>query len=349
MTAKPDDATQPHFLRLAAQLRDEILSGVYQDGDRLPPEAELGRRHAVSRVTVRKALDELKRDHIIKGMRGSGTVVTLPRVAFQGAMEMVILVAPSADPFFAAFQAHFDAAVERHGAFALAKQDPSGRLMTSPEFYRRFLSRGIRDFVLWPRLGFPDASILPRLRGLGANLVFFDHVLASEFADCVALDNDHAIRSLHEDLRAQGARRIDYVGWADVPLSSTAARETAFRQAADGDGRVFHIERARPLAPQLGALIDGARAEGRVPDGYVCINSSVGSALCAALVERELARIRVGMVDDLYAASGPPVTCLVQPLKRMAEVAFECLREQNKLGRRWKARRHALKGTLRRA
>jgi len=33
----------------------------------------------------------------------------------------------------------------------------------------------------------------------------------------------------------------------------------------------------------------------------------------------------------------------------MAEVVFECLREQNKLGRRWKARRHALKGTLRRA
>jgi DNA-binding LacI/PurR family transcriptional regulator len=336
------------FLELRDTIRDQILAGEYGDGDLLPTEAELGARHKVSRVTVRKALDELKRVGIVRSEQGRGTRVTLGRHAFQGALDMVVLVAPVEDPFFAQFFRHFEATADAASSIVVFKQDPTGQQMASADFYRRFLARGIRDFVLWPRLGFREAGVLPRLRGLGVNVVFFDHFMDTDRADCVGLDNRHAIRALLGDLRERGAATVHYVGWQDVPLASTAQREGAFREAVGADARVTRLERAKKLAPQVGALLDELAARREVPDSFVCVNSYLGAALCDGLRERDLTAVRVGMVDDVHEPRGVPATCLVQPLKKMAETVFACLERQNRLGSAWKAGRYAIKGALKR-
>jgi GntR family transcriptional regulator len=56
-------------------LRDRILSGATGFGTRLPTENELARTHGVSRVTVRRALGELEREHLIERRRSAGTRV----------------------------------------------------------------------------------------------------------------------------------------------------------------------------------------------------------------------------------------------------------------------------------
>jgi GntR family transcriptional regulator len=56
-------------------LRDRILSGAAGFGTRLPTENELAGTHGVSRVTVRRALGELEREHLIARRRGAGTRV----------------------------------------------------------------------------------------------------------------------------------------------------------------------------------------------------------------------------------------------------------------------------------
>jgi GntR family transcriptional regulator len=69
-------AQPPAYQAVATQLRDKILDGTYQPGSRLPTELELVRQFAVSRNTIRLALDRLAASNMVRRRRGAGTFVT---------------------------------------------------------------------------------------------------------------------------------------------------------------------------------------------------------------------------------------------------------------------------------
>ncbi len=62
--------------RLYLLLRDRILSGDAGPDSRLPSEPALAVEYGISRVTVRRALDELAREGLIERKPGSGTFVS---------------------------------------------------------------------------------------------------------------------------------------------------------------------------------------------------------------------------------------------------------------------------------
>lgn len=59
----------------------EIAQGEYRPGDQLPSEDELLRRFQVSRITVRRAIQNLVGRNLLEIRRGLGTFVQLPRIA----------------------------------------------------------------------------------------------------------------------------------------------------------------------------------------------------------------------------------------------------------------------------
>ena len=61
---------RPAYQQVAAELRNQIISGVLQAGDRLPTEPELCEMFGVSRSTVREALRMLASQHLIETTRG---------------------------------------------------------------------------------------------------------------------------------------------------------------------------------------------------------------------------------------------------------------------------------------
>jgi GntR family transcriptional repressor for pyruvate dehydrogenase complex len=61
--------------RIHRSLVHAITSGRYEKGARLPSEPELAVAFAVSRPVVRQALDRLRRDGLVKSLRGSGNYV----------------------------------------------------------------------------------------------------------------------------------------------------------------------------------------------------------------------------------------------------------------------------------
>lgn len=56
-------------------LKERIVSGTLSAGERLPGEPQLASAHGMSRVTVRRALDGLARDGLVRRRAGSGTYV----------------------------------------------------------------------------------------------------------------------------------------------------------------------------------------------------------------------------------------------------------------------------------
>lgn len=69
------------YLDIAAQLREE-LSQHYQAGEFLPPEKQLAERFGVNRHTLRRAVDELVHDGLIRRYQGLGNQIIHPPIAY---------------------------------------------------------------------------------------------------------------------------------------------------------------------------------------------------------------------------------------------------------------------------
>jgi len=66
----------PLYHQIYLILRDKILSAEYPKGTVLPGEFDLADQYRVSRITVKRALDELASDGLVTRERGRGTTVT---------------------------------------------------------------------------------------------------------------------------------------------------------------------------------------------------------------------------------------------------------------------------------
>jgi GntR family transcriptional regulator len=64
------------YEQIAMQLREEALGGLYEPSGKLPSEAQLCERFAVSRITVRLALDRLTEEGVVERKQGKGTYVS---------------------------------------------------------------------------------------------------------------------------------------------------------------------------------------------------------------------------------------------------------------------------------
>lgn len=66
----------PRYAQVYAILRDWILQGVYEMGERMPSESELSEIFAVSRITVRSAVEMLEKEGMVERIQGRGTFVS---------------------------------------------------------------------------------------------------------------------------------------------------------------------------------------------------------------------------------------------------------------------------------
>lgn len=63
------------YSHIENDLRQKIISGEYGPGEKLPTEVELCRQYGVSRITVRRAIQNLADDDMLRRYRGKGTFV----------------------------------------------------------------------------------------------------------------------------------------------------------------------------------------------------------------------------------------------------------------------------------
>lgn len=70
---------------LYIQLKDKILKDIknnYKVGDLIPTESQMEEFYKVSRITVRKAIEELQKENIVEKKQGKGTFVKEPYILY---------------------------------------------------------------------------------------------------------------------------------------------------------------------------------------------------------------------------------------------------------------------------
>jgi len=70
------DLPTPLYFQLYKLLKNGILDGSFSNGAQLPTEGQLSEEFGVSRITSKRAMDELAREGLVERHRGRGTHVT---------------------------------------------------------------------------------------------------------------------------------------------------------------------------------------------------------------------------------------------------------------------------------
>lgn len=75
VTLNTTNNSSPLYAQIASNLRYKIHSEEWVPGDKIPPELDLCEVYKVSRITIRKAIDELVRENLLYRKRAKGTFV----------------------------------------------------------------------------------------------------------------------------------------------------------------------------------------------------------------------------------------------------------------------------------
>ena len=78
MLYQQEDDLGLRYLRVANNLRRGMLDGVYQPGEKLPPQHALAKQHNVAFATLKRALDLLEMEGYVVRRVGHGTYASVP-------------------------------------------------------------------------------------------------------------------------------------------------------------------------------------------------------------------------------------------------------------------------------
>ena len=67
----------PKYEAIAADIRRSIEDGALKPGDKLPTVVEFCELYSVSKITVKRAIEQITEEGLITSRRGSGTYVCL--------------------------------------------------------------------------------------------------------------------------------------------------------------------------------------------------------------------------------------------------------------------------------
>ncbi len=128
--------------QIAGQIQADIASGTCKPGTRLPTEAELSVRFGVNRHTVRRALEELSRDGLVRVEQGRGpsslrtswTTTSRPARVFQNGSASTTRSRPASSASYA--RSRLTAGLQTASASAAAAASSCWNVLASPTIAR---------------------------------------------------------------------------------------------------------------------------------------------------------------------------------------------------------------------
>lgn len=336
------EMTELRYVDLKNSICHQIYKGAYSDGEKIPSERQLALDYNVSRITVRRALELLEEDDLIKREVGSGTQVQLRNWGNVTSLDVVALVAPSKNPFFVDFIAEFQKTAWEHDTLLLYVEVPIGTGLEDCLY--QLYSKNIRNAVVWPDDQQVDTGRLLRLRSIGMNLVFFDTDDAYPYADCVFLDNEDAVKTLIERQENVHGRYL-YIGWDNLAIKNVKKREEAFKKICP-DSPVLELPWKRNRDVDEADIRRIRRAIEAMGEGLVICNTGETGHLAAQIISgmSTAQDVNLAVVDDFEEAKNYPMAVYGQDLSGTAERIYMQLEAQIKKNKSWKAKNWAIKG-----
>jgi len=325
--------------KVRSTIVDNILKGVFAPGEKIPAEREMAQITKTSRITVRRAYNQLEKANIITRIQGAGTRVA---TTFRGNKENIshiALMTTLRDPFALDFiEAVEKAITENDSLFILALTD-SAESETAVAL--RLAAEGVKNIIIWGSSTAMNLDVFDRLRILGINIVFFDRIIPGAFADFVGLDNYHAIQMIIDDAEEKLCDDYIFIDYSEIHFDSNRERREAFFEIcykSKLNCRELKIPYKIDIEQLLKTLLEGKTDE---KTAIVCVNDSVALKI-ADFAKKQ----KIYSIDGRNAAVSRGIISYSQPIAAMAKATVSALISQQKKGGLWKASSQRFKGKL---
>jgi DNA-binding LacI/PurR family transcriptional regulator len=334
----PKSLTKPKYQQIFRSLTDEIASGRFRPGDRLPSEAELVKLHGASRITVNRALRELQVAGLIERRVGSGSYVRLDSMRSR-TFGLLIPELGKTEIFEPICRGIAETELTEQHSLLWGKSitNSATREAEALELCRQMVAQKVSGVFLAPLELTPgkdatNRSIAELLDKAGIPVVLLDRDLEAypgrSRYDLVGIDNRRAGYAITAHLLKRGCQRLVFLG-RPHSAPTVDARIAGFREAlldAARDPSPALIWRIEPSdTAEVKKLIDKWR-----PDGVVCANDFTAAHLMKSLAELGVgvpSDLRLVGIDDVkYASLLPvPLTTIHQPCVDIGAAAIQAM------------------------
>jgi DNA-binding LacI/PurR family transcriptional regulator len=343
LTTLDTESPRPLYLQLADYVRHQIDIGALKPYDRLPPEIDLAASLAVSRGTVRQAMDLLVKQGLLQRIPGKGTFVT--DLDLRPSAQLIGIVVPYLRDSLTSDMLRGAESALRRNNYSLIFCHSEGDLALEQEQIKRLQREGISGMILFPLAVAEETALLTWILSANTPLVLLDRRVPGVKADCVLADNmggayravEHLIELDHRQIACirppeQPSSVLDRVrgyeqALRDAGILPLAAVPLALhpRRAADEEIALYTDEELAPLDMLLCAP--------KPPTALFCINDIIAFGVMRYVLARGLRvpdDIAIVGFDDIPLAPYMPVplTTVAQPKYKIGVRAAELLLAQ---------------------
>lgn len=345
----------PLYKQIYNYVLEEIKTGHIKPGERVPSEKELADLFKVSRITSKKALENLTHTHLIERSRGKGSFVSkdLPNLNSLGIDELTEeanksdggnnsdrpLVGLLLEDFSSSYGLRLLQAMEKRvaeqGGYLLLKRSYGSR-EEEEKAIREFQAIGVDGMLVFPVHGsFYNASLL-RMVLDNSPLVLVDRYLKGIASCAVYTNNQQAAEELTEYLIDRGHQEIAFLS-AGANTSSIEERAQGFANALNRRGLKLKAQHSfNQLYSTLpeGWLHDNIETDQLALQNFVESQAELTAFLCteyniALLLEKVLRRLNRQVPE---AAS---IVCFDSPYDPLKEAFFTHIQQnEEEMGRK---------------
>lgn len=320
----------PKYRRVYAALRHDILIGKYDANEKFPSEGMLMRRFGVSRITVRQAMTDLKKDGFLEARSGSGTYLS---ALARHATGMIGLVIPdySSSMFFKQLGDELVRAGKASGYTMLLGElpgkTPADRAHEAISLATEYARRKVAGVIIEPVELMPNSADLTReiiaaFDALKIPVLLIDRDITPferSKHDLVGIDNVAAGYTLCKHLISSGAKRISFL----MPMNSASAnlqRMLGVAGAAIEAGGGWTNRNILCVDPDDRAAVKKALRSKSAPDAIICHNDQTAAKLPRS--------VKVAGFDGLTNACKRKFPSMRQPINQLADTAIATLLER---------------------
>ena len=329
------------FYKLYESIKSDIENNVYTDTNKLPTEVELAKKHNVSRPTVAKALELLRRSNYVERISGVGTFICYrPN---QDIKNFALLIPGLGETeIFESICGHISHLAQLKNFNLIwggsMQEDAKMRRQHIKQLATRYIEQRHIDGVFFTPLELTsekeqvNLEIVQIFDKANIPVVLMDRdivpfPLRSEY-DLVGVDNFRLSFILTQHLIQQGCKAIKFVA-RPYSAPTVQMRIFGYLQALKESGiesghKNIHIEDI-----DQPDLVDRLLSDANQP-GILCANDTTASKLMYSIEEHGYKipeDVKIAGVDDIKYANylRVPLTTYRQPCKDIAEEAIELM------------------------
>ena len=329
---------KPKYFTLMEELKEKIISGRIQPGEKLPSENQFTVQYSLSRHTVRKALSLLEQEGYIEACHGKGTFCSEKMRHMKKSRNIAVVTTYISDYIFPRLIQGMDNVLSEQGYSIILKNTGNSR-QKEAKCLEELLQKDIDGLIIEPS----KSQLSCRHPGLYENLekyqipYIFIQGIYTEMKDKphILMDDARGGYLVTKYLLEQGHRRITGFFKADdiQGIQRHKGYVRALQEAGipyDPDLVVWFHTEDRRSKPSM--MVKEMVKTGSLPHGIVCYNDQIAVQViesledCGLQVPKDISV--TGYDNSLYAQRGTGITTIAHPQERLGEMAAELILEK---------------------